>query len=203
MEFPRTRIRVCVIAFLVMFVLLSQAMFARVMTSAVPTPRITKKVDIARRTILPGHVSSAVHTSTDLGRQHAKTPSPGMLLILKSSEEQKQEIRKVIDEQQDKRTANYHQWMTPEEFGAHFGVHDEDIAQIKSWLVSEGFTVDEVSKSKRVIKFSGNIGQVEHAFQTEMHLYQHNGELHVANSRDISVPEALNKVIAGVTLNNF
>ncbi len=203
MDFPRTRIRVCVIAFLVMFVLLSQAMFARVMTSAVPTPRITKKVDIARRTILPGHVSSAVHTSTDLGRQHAKTPSPGMLLILKSSEEQKQEIRKVIDEQQDKRTANYHQWMTPEEFGAHFGVHDEDIAQIKSWLVSEGFTVDEVSKSKRVIKFSGNIGQVEHAFQTEMHLYQHNGELHVANSRDISVPEALNKVIAGVTLNNF
>jgi hypothetical protein len=52
-------------------------------------------------------------------------------MVLKSSEEQKREIRKVIDEQQDKRTVNYHQWVTPEEFGEHFGVHDADIEQIK------------------------------------------------------------------------
>ena len=63
--------------------------------------------------------------------------------------------------------------------------------------------VDEVSKSKRVIRFSGNIGQVEQAFQTEMHLYSYKGELHVANSTEISVPDAFKKVIAGVTLHNF
>ena len=198
----------CSVLFLAMVALLvaslSQVMFARITTTAQPEARITKRVDNSKRTILYGHVSSALRTAQDMGRQDPRTPSPGMIMVLKSSENQKREIRKVIDEQQDKRTANYHQWVTPEEFGEHFGVHDEDLAQIKNWLTSQGFTVDEVSKSKRVIRFSGNIGQVEKAFQTEMHTYNLHGEMHVANSTEISVPEALNKVIAGVpTLNDF
>jgi Pro-kumamolisin, activation domain/Bacterial Ig-like domain (group 3) len=182
---------------------LSQVAFAKITTSARPEARVTKKVDNSKRTTLYGHVSGATRIATDLGRQEPNTPSPGMLMILKSTEDQKREIRKVIDEQQDKRTANYHQWVTPEEFGEHFGVDDNDLAQIKAWLTSQGFSVDEVSKSKRVIRFSGSIGQVEQAFQTEMHLYNYKGELHVANSTEISVPEAFNKVIAGVTLHNF
>ncbi len=189
--------------FALLFASLSQVVFARVATAVRPEVRITKKVDVSKRATLYGHVSGAVRSATDLGRQDPSTASPGMLMVLKSSEEQKKEIRKVIDEQQDKRTANYHQWMTPEEFGEHFGVDDSDIAKIKDWLTSEGFTVDEVSKSKRVIKFSGNIGQVEKAFQTEMHLYNYKGEMHVANSKEPSVPEAFKKVIAGVTLHNF
>ena len=199
--------RILPVLFVAMFALLlaslSQVMFAKVTTTAQPEVRVTKKVDNSKRTTLYGHVSAATRIATDLGRQEPQTPSPGMIMVLKSDENQKHEIRKVIDEQQDKRTANYHQWVTPEEFGEHFGVDDGDIAQIKAWLTSEGFTVDEVSKSKRVIKFSGNIGQVEHAFQTEMHLYGLNGAMHVANSTDVSVPEAFNKVIAGVTLHNF
>ena len=115
------------------------------------------------------------------------------------------EVRRIIDEQQDRRSANYHQWMTPEEFGTHFGVHDADIESVKAWLNSQGFTVESVGKSKRFIQFSGSIGEVEQAFQTEMHYFlMPNGETHVSNDRDISVPEALTPVIAGVpTLNNF
>jgi len=201
------RVRPVAFVFLAMFALLlaslSQVVFAKITTTARPEARVTKKVDNSKRTTLYGHVSAATRSATDLGRQEPSTPSPGMLMVLKSSEDQNHEIRRVIDEQQDKRTVNYHQWVTPEEFGEHFGVHDADIAQIKDWLMSQGFTVDEVSKSKRVIRFSGNIGQVEQAFQTEMHLYSYKGELHVANSTEISVPDAFKKVIAGVTLHNF
>ncbi|MFZ1133122.1 MAG: Ig-like domain repeat protein [Terriglobales bacterium] len=204
MRNPRSiRAVLSLLMFCLLLASMSPVMFAKIATSAQPEVRVTKKIDTFKRTILPGHVSAAIRSANDLGRQDARTPSPGMILVLKSSEEQKREIRRVIDEQQDKKTANYHQWVTPEEFGEHFGVHDSDIAQIKAWLISEGFTVDEVSKSKRVIKFSGNLGQVEHAFQTEMHLYNYGGELHVANSTEISVPEAFNKVIAGVSLHNF
>ncbi len=196
----RTSLRVLSILVVVFFLAgISTTTFASVHTTAVPKVRVTQKVDNSKRATLYGHVPLAVRTATDLGRQEPNTPSPGMIMVLKSSEEQKHEIRRVIDEQQDKRTANYHQWVTPEEFGENFGVHEADIAQITDWLRSQGFMVDEVSKSKRVIKFSGNIGQVEQAFQTEMHLYNHNGEMHVSNDREISVPEAFKKVIAGVT----
>ena len=77
-------------------------------------------------------------------------------------------------------------------------------SKITAWLTKQGFTVDNVTKSKRVIQFSGTSGQVEHAFQTSLHSYQVNGETHVSASTDISVPEALAPVIAGVNgLHNF
>ena len=184
--------------------LLSQTMFATVFTSAHPVARVTKKIDNGKRSMLHGHLPAALRTAKDLGHLDANTQSDHMIMVLRSDEQQKREIRRVIDEQQDKRTVNYHQWATPQEFGAHFGVHDDDIAQIKAWLASQGFTVDDVSQSKRVIHFSGTTGAIEKAFQTEMHTYvMGNGETHVSNNSEITVPEALSPVIAGVSLHNF
>ena len=127
-----------------------------------------------------------------------------MRIVLRSSPEQSRELRRVLDEQQDKRTANYHQWMTPEEFGNAFGADENDIKQVSQWLAKQGFKVENVTKGKRVIQFSGTSGQVEQAFQTEMRSFQVNGENHVSASREISVPEALAPAIAGVNgLHNF
>ena len=197
------------VLFVAMFTLalaaLSQTMFAVVNTTAHPVARVTKKVDNTKRTTLYGHTPRVLDRAIDLGRVDPKTPTEHLILVLKSSPEQEREARRVIDEQQDKRTINFHQWMTPDEFGTHFGVHDEDIAQVKAWLTSQGFTVENVDRSKRVIHFSGTVGQLEQGFQTEMHYFtMPNGETHISNNRDISVPEALSPVIAGLpTLNDF
>jgi len=179
--------------------------FARVATRAVPTVRITTKINNAQRTFLHGHVPSVVKNgiAQDLGRIASSTPAQHLVLTLKSSDQQKHELRKVLDEQQDRNTANYHQWVTPDEFGSYFGVHDTDIATLKSWLASQGFTVEDVSKSKRVIHFSGTTGQLEKAFNTEIHKYSVNGEVHVSNNSEISVPAAISPVIAGITMHNF
>ena len=172
-------------------------------TMAVPTARVVAKVDNGNRTTLYGHLSAALLRATDMGRLDPSTPSEHMVMVLKSSDDQERELRRLLDEQQDSKTANYHQWATPEQFGQYFGVHDSDIAQVSAWLESQGFTVEDVSKSKRVIHFSGTTGQLETAFRTEMHTFQVNGETHVSNNSEISVPTALSPVIAGVTLNNF
>ncbi len=199
-----------VLSFLVVLfslLVITTTSFAAIHTTATPKARITARVDDSKRTILHGHVPAAVHGQNvlDMGRVPANTPVEHLIMVLKSDEDQKREIRKVIDEQQDKHAKNFHQWATPEEFGEHFGVHDADIAQITAWLGSHGLTVEGVNKSKRVLHFSGTIGQVEKAFQTEMHyLAMPNGETHVSNTRDITVPTALSSVIGGVpTLNDF
>ena len=123
-------------------------------------------------------------------------------MVLNSDEQQKRELRRVIDGQHDKHSANFHKWVTPEQFGKYFGVHDSDISQVKSWLESQGFSVDSVNKSKRAIHFSGTMGQLEKAFHTQMHYYQYNERTEIANNSDISVPTALSPVIAGVTLHS-
>ncbi len=179
--------------------------FARVSTNATPTVRIKGKIDATDRVQIQGHVPQVVKSGVarDLGRLAASTPAEHLVMVLKSSDEQKHELRRVLDTMHDRKASNYHQWMTPDEFGQHFGVHDDDIATLKSWLTSQGFTVEDVSKSKRVLHFSGTTGQLENAFNMEMHQYSVNGELHVSNDRELSVPKAISPVVAGVTTHNF
>jgi subtilase family serine protease len=72
------------------------------------------------------------------------------------------------------------------------------------WLQQQGFTVGSVARSGRWIEFSGTSAQVEAAFQTQMRHYLVNGEAHVANASNISIPTALAPVVRGVaSLHNF
>ena len=61
-----------------------------------------------------------------------------------------------------------------------------------------------ITKGKTAIEFSGNAGQIRAAFNTEIHIYLINGEVHHANNRDPQIPAALAPVVAGITpLNDF
>ena len=196
-----SRIRQVVLAAVssVLLVLLSQPLLATVHTAAQPVVRVTQRVDNSQRTVIHGQVPRIVQNSSDKGRLPANTPMRHMLLVLKPSFEQENELEKLIDQQHDKRTLNHHQWVTPEEFGEKFGVHDSDIGQVKNWLAGQGFAIEMVGKNKRIIEFSGVSGQVENAFQTEMHYFQTpHGEIHISANSDISVPTALRPVIAGL-----
>jgi hypothetical protein len=208
-ELMRNARRIRSVFFVAMFALalafLSQTMFAAVHTSAHPVARVAERVDNSQRTVIRGHVPPVITRSWDLGRLPANTPMRHMMIVLKPSLEQENELQKLIDQQHDKRTINHHQWVTPEEFGEKFGVDDSDIEQVKNWLGQQGLSVEMVGKNKRIIEFSGVSGQVENAFQTEMHYFTTpNGETHISAKSDISVPTALRPVIAGVHgLNNF
>jgi hypothetical protein len=78
------------------------------------------------------------------------------------------------------------------------------VAVVTAWLESYGLTVNQVHAGRLAIEFSGTAGQVSEAFQTQIHRYQVNGEIHLANATDPSVPTALAPVIAGLAqLNDF
>jgi subtilase family serine protease len=96
-------------------------------------------------------------------------------------------------------SATYHQWITPEQFGARFGAADSDIQTVVSWITSKGFQMTRVSKSKTLIEFSGTFGQISEAFHTAIHRYEVNGELHYANATDPQIPEALAGIVRGLS----
>jgi subtilase family serine protease len=127
-----------------------------------------------------------------------------MLLVLKRGPEQEARLTKLMDEQLDRSSPNFHRWLTPEEFGEQFGPSFEDVQTVTSWLASHGFRVVQVSKGRTVIEFSGTAGQVNETFHTAIHKYVVNGEVHWANASDPWIPTALLPVVAGVdTLHNF
>ena len=175
-----------------------------VKTTAHPAVRVTEKVNAAVLSTLAGTRPAIVASAQVGARIPAATPFKHMILVLQPTDDQEYALRTLLDSQQDKTSPNYHQWLTPETFGASFGVASSDVTAVRNWLQSSGFTVESVSKSSRFITFSGTAGAVESAFHTEMHSITVNGEAHVSNTVDLSIPAALAPVVKGVaSLNNF
>ncbi len=171
--------------------------------SATPRPLITEAIDETRITTLKGNTHPLARPVFDLGTAPASLPMERMLLVLKRSADQERSLRKLLDDQQDKHSLNYHKWMTPEQFGAQFGPTDADMQTIKSWLQSHGFQVGS-TKGRTVLEFSGSASQVQEAFHTSIHKYVVNGQQHWANASDPSIPTALTPAVAGIaSLNDF
>jgi len=126
-----------------------------------------------------------------------------MLLVLKRSDDQEAALSKLLDDQQDRASPKYHQWLTPEQFGKQFGPTDTDMQTIVAWLQSHGFQVGS-TKGRSVLEFTGSASQVQEAFHTTIHKYLVNGQQYWANATDPQIPTALKPAAAGVfTLHNF
>jgi hypothetical protein len=194
------------VALLTSLLFAAAAAWAQSTADVRPVARVTAPVNDGERTVLRGHVLPAVKSASarDVGRVAPQTVFNHMIMVLKASPEQDHALETLIGQQVDKGSPNYHRWLQPEEFGERFGVDDSDVAKVTAWLTQQGFTVEHVAKSKRLIQFSGNVATVESAFRTQMHSYDVNGKPHIANNSDISVPTALQPVIVGVpTLHDF
>jgi hypothetical protein len=170
--------------------------------------RITQAVDESQLTVLKGNTYFMARAQYDRGVAPASLPMNRMLLVLRRSPEQEAALEQLLDQQQDQSSPNYHQWLTPQQFGEEFGPADQDIQTVTSWLQSHGFQVTRISNGRTVIEFSGTAGQVQEALHTTIHKYAVPGangiEQHWANSNDPQIPTALTPVVVGVnTLHNF
>ncbi|WP_353071650.1 S53 family peptidase [Tunturiibacter gelidoferens] len=176
----------------------SQTPASQTTFSQTPEPRIKGPITEASRVVLSNSRTPRVHTADDLGALSSETPIPGITLVFKRSATQEATLQELLSAQQNPASPLYHQWLTPETFATRFGVADQDIAATQSWLVSRGFHIDSVSRSRDRITFSGTAAQVQAAFGTELHNYRTEGELHFAPAADLTLPAELTPVTAAV-----
>jgi subtilase family serine protease len=129
---------------------------------------------------------------------------PGITLVFKRSAAQENALQELLTAQQNTASQLYHHWLTPDDFAARFGMADKDIATAETWLRSRGFHIENESRGRDRITFSGDAAQVQAAFGTGLHYYQTDGELHFAPEADLSLPTELASVTAAVLhLSNF
>ncbi len=162
-----------------------------------PRNRVLDRIDEDRSVTLRGNVhplaSSAVSQAltTSVPMQH-------MILHLKSDPSQQAALEQLIAQQHDPKSPLYHQFLSPQDFGARFGVSSADLQKITSWLTSHGFVVDEIPANHRSIVFSGSSDQVAAAFRTELRTFQAGGVSHLANATDPQIPTAFADVVEGI-----
>jgi hypothetical protein len=160
--------------------------------------RITQPIEQASMAALPGSVHPLARAAMDEGLvDNAKTLG-GMTINFRRTAAQEASLQALLQAQQTPGSPNYHQWLTPAQFGQQFGMSSADLAKVSSWLQQEGFTVNSVAQSSNSISFSGNVAAVERAFQTQIHSYSLNGEKHFANATNISIPAAMAGAVSSV-----
>jgi len=168
------------------------------------TDRINSPINDQQRVVFPGQVHPLARAEFDKGAAPADFAMERMILTMRGDATQEAALDALVEAQRNPASSLYHRWLTPEEFGERFGVSQNDVAKIESWLQGHGFQVEEVNANRRTLVFSGTAAQVQAAFQTAIHLYNVNGKLHHANANAPGIPIALSGVIVGVvSLNDF
>jgi hypothetical protein len=174
------------------------------LTLAAVPDRVTRAIDASQMIELARSVHPKAQAQYDQGVVGPEFRLGYVTLLLSPSPSQQRAIDQLLAEQQDPASPNYHKWLTPEQYADRFGLSQNDISRITAWLQGQGFKVLSVPRGRNSIIVSGTAFQFEDAFQTEIHHYNVNGELHYANATPLRVPGALSGIVTGVRgLNDF
>jgi uncharacterized protein (TIGR03437 family) len=168
--------------------LLSNALWAQ-------APRIDGRIDATSTVELSGGVHPLARPDVDLGAADPSLKLGYITMVLKPTAAQQASLEALLVQQQDRTSANYHKWLTPEQFGERFGMAASDLSAIQAWLVARGFKIEDTARGRNWIAFSGTAGQVNQAFHAGIHRYQVRGKLHYANSLNPSLPPQLAAVV--------
>src|ERR1035441_3984850 len=168
--------------------------------TAAAQDRIVQPLDGTRMTVLKGRVHPWALPENDRGPASPAMPIRRASLLFKPAAS----LNAFLAEQQLPGSPNYHNWLTPEQFGDRFGLTANDIAQVAAWLQSEGLKIDKVARGRHWITFSGTAAQAARCFHTSFHHYLVNGETHFANVDAPPIPAALADVVGGfIGLDDF
>ncbi len=107
-----------------------------------------------------------------------------------------QALNRLLSEQQNPASPNYHRWLTPQEFSARFGPDPAQFKAVQDWLKAQGFEIASSSRQRRSITFKGTAGRAERVFKTKIVTYAADS---YANVTDPSIPARFTGVIGAIT----
>jgi subtilase family serine protease len=191
-------------AFASIFVLTAMGVSLADSGSRTARPLVIQKINDKAPAVLNGNVRKDLAAHRNLGPVDDSLKLNHLFLTLRRSPEQQAALTNLIERLHQPSAPEYHQWLTPEQFGQSFGVSDKDIAAITVWLESRGFHVNNVPHNAVFIDFAGTAKNIRDTFHTQLTYFDVNGQKRFANTGDPQIPAALQDVVAGITgLNNF
>jgi len=105
-------------------------------------------------------------------------------------------LDRLLEDQQDPSSPDYHQWLTPQEFGQRFGPSQAELDRVARWLAGKGFVVDSASRSTRTISFHGTARTASAALGVNFKASADGGLF--ANLNDPKLPAAIGDAVAWV-----
>src|SRR5882757_3745359 len=131
--------------------------------------------------------------AADLASEGSAQSSRQLKMRLMLALNHRKDLEKLLAEQQDSSSPEYHRWLTPDEFSRRFGPTDAQIAKVSRWITDQGFKIESTSAASRTITFSGSVAQVEKALGVKIAATADGSTF--ANTTDPAVPADLAPLI--------
>jgi subtilase family serine protease len=106
------------------------------------------------------------------------------------------ELDRMLADQQNPASADYHRWLTPDEFTNRFGPTDADLAKVTRWLTRKGFAVESADAHTRRVSFTGTVASASTAFGVKIAATADGGVF--ANTADPIVPADVAPLIESI-----
>lgn len=88
--------------------------------------------------------------------------------------------------------------LTREEFASAYGADAHDIELVEAFAHDYELDVVEVGIGRRTVTLSGTAADMQAAFGTQLHLYEHAGRRYRGREGTVSVPEPLQGIVTGI-----
>ncbi|RXH55970.1 putative periplasmic aspartyl protease [Granulicella sibirica] len=123
----------------------------------------------------------------------------GVTVLLSRSPESQAAFTKMLADQQDPQSANYHHWLTPQQVGELYGPTQHDVDAVTSWLSGQGMAVSDVTPSRIFVHVSAPASVVGNAFGTSFRYFAINGVRRFSTVSDPAIPAAFAAVIGSIS----
>ncbi len=121
-------------------------------------------------------------------------PEMPMEIVVRLNLRNTAEMEQLKQDQQDRSSPNYHQWLTAEQFNERFGPTQEDADTVAQWLRGAGFEIAEIDLGRRLITARAKAAVVAGTLKVKI---VSDGTL-FANTTEPSVPAAIARLIANI-----
>jgi hypothetical protein len=100
-------------------------------------------------------------------------PTDRLNLAISLPLRQPEALARFLNEVYDPASANYHRFLTPQQFAERFGPAKEDYQALIEFASAHGFTVTGEYSNRALLDVNGSVADIEKAFQTTLRVYPH------------------------------
>ncbi len=98
----------------------------------------------------------------------------------------------------DPHNKSYRHYLTPAQFRQQFAPTANQVAQVQSWLTSQGFSLVYTPANNHYVSAQGTVAQAQAAFGTNFGMYKAQGLTLRSPNADVSIPSSLAGVVNAV-----
>jgi subtilase family serine protease len=147
------------------------------------------------RTVLKGSKPSWASSSNYAGAAGASTKLGFRVYLGWTNQSGAEALARAVS---NPRSSSYRHYLTPAQFRQQFAPTANQVAQVQSWLTSQGFSLVYTPANHHYVSAQGTVAQAQAAFGTSFGMYKTKGLTLRSPAADVSIPSSMAGVVSAV-----